>query len=291
MNKGIDVLAGVVDADYRGQVKVVLINHDTTNPFVVVPGDRIAQLILERYIDDAQLVQVAELDETLRADGCFGSTGVSQPPNSLSELAEDCMQKADSETDPAVAVLYRIEATNLFLNMKRTAVASRNLKKIAEYYEGIKDYDNAIQYYQRAADIYEQQNSCSSAHACLLKNASFEVIRRNWSRAMELYENVAKKCLCTSMGKYTAQKYYFRASLCAFVLFDYESAKIIFNQYADADETFAESMQRRLLDQIYEAFSNGCPQEFTCALSEYNQTNEIDEDMNTLLLAVKAKFQ
>jgi dUTP pyrophosphatase len=70
---GIDVLAGVIDEDYRGEVMVLLINHDSV-PFVVKPGDRIAQLIVEKY-QKCKIVLTQELDETERLGG-FGSTGM-----------------------------------------------------------------------------------------------------------------------------------------------------------------------------------------------------------------------
>ena len=75
IKKGIDVGAGVVDADYRGPVGVILFNLDATNTFEVQKGDRIAQLILEK-ISMASLEEVEELDETVRGAGGFGSTGV-----------------------------------------------------------------------------------------------------------------------------------------------------------------------------------------------------------------------
>lgn len=71
----IDVGAGVVDYDYRGNVGVVLFNH-SEDDFQVKRGDRIAQLILER-ICMAEAVEVEELADTERGAGGFGSTGVS----------------------------------------------------------------------------------------------------------------------------------------------------------------------------------------------------------------------
>lgn len=76
VKKGIDVGAGVVDADYRGPVGVVLFNFGTED-FVVNKGDRIAQLVLEK-ICMADVEEVPELDETPRGAGGFGSTGVSK---------------------------------------------------------------------------------------------------------------------------------------------------------------------------------------------------------------------
>lgn len=71
--KGIDVAAGVIDEDYRGNVGVVLVN--TSNKSVIFnKGDRIAQLILEK-ISTPEVVLVDELDETVRGQGGWGSTG------------------------------------------------------------------------------------------------------------------------------------------------------------------------------------------------------------------------
>jgi dUTP pyrophosphatase len=71
---GIDVLAGVVDSDYRGELLVILYNTGKED-FVVNRGDRIAQLIIEPYI--APVIEVVEeLDETARGASGFGSTGV-----------------------------------------------------------------------------------------------------------------------------------------------------------------------------------------------------------------------
>lgn len=70
----IDVGAGVIDADYRGSVGVILFNHSDVD-FKVEPGDRIAQLIIERVMMP-EVVEVLDLDSTARGDGGFGSTGV-----------------------------------------------------------------------------------------------------------------------------------------------------------------------------------------------------------------------
>lgn len=71
---GIDVLAGVVDSGYRGELKVVLHNTDRHDLFFVSPGDRIAQLIIERHYNP-EFVEVDDLASTDRGDGGFGSTG------------------------------------------------------------------------------------------------------------------------------------------------------------------------------------------------------------------------
>ena len=75
IKKGITVLnsPGTIDADYRGEVKVILVNL-SNEPFVVNPGERIAQLVVARY-EKVEWDEVEILDETERGTGGFGSTG------------------------------------------------------------------------------------------------------------------------------------------------------------------------------------------------------------------------
>jgi deoxyuridine 5'-triphosphate nucleotidohydrolase len=70
---GIDVMAGVIDADYRGEVRVLIVNLGATDVTFEV-GDRIAQLIIE-HAAPADFEWSTDLEETARADGGFGSTG------------------------------------------------------------------------------------------------------------------------------------------------------------------------------------------------------------------------
>ena len=73
--KGITVVnaPGTIDADYRGEIKVILINHGKAS-FSVTPKMRIAQLVLASYIQ-ANFISVEDLTETVRGTGGFGHTG------------------------------------------------------------------------------------------------------------------------------------------------------------------------------------------------------------------------
>ncbi len=65
---------GLIDAGYRGELRVLLLNTDRETAFEVAPGDRIAQLVIVRH-EAPELVEADTLDETVRGDGGFGSTG------------------------------------------------------------------------------------------------------------------------------------------------------------------------------------------------------------------------
>ena len=66
---------GLIDSGYRGELKVLLINTDPSEPFEIARGDRIAQLVIQR-VEQADFVEVDELPESTRGEGGFGSTGV-----------------------------------------------------------------------------------------------------------------------------------------------------------------------------------------------------------------------
>jgi dUTP pyrophosphatase len=81
---------GTIDAGYRGEIKVIVINHDVAEPIVLRRGDRIAQLVFQR-VERAEFVEVDELPQSVRAAGGHGSTGGSDallaPPAPLSDLS------------------------------------------------------------------------------------------------------------------------------------------------------------------------------------------------------------
>lgn len=74
--KGVTVLntPGTVDADYRGEIRVILVNLSNED-FLIEPGERIAQMVVARH-ERVEWEEVGELDETERGAGGFGSTGV-----------------------------------------------------------------------------------------------------------------------------------------------------------------------------------------------------------------------
>ena len=65
---------GTVDAGYRGELQVILINHDLTQPVSFKKGDRIAQLVIQK-VERADFVEVSDLPDSDRSSGGFGSTG------------------------------------------------------------------------------------------------------------------------------------------------------------------------------------------------------------------------
>ncbi len=72
-NHGLKTLGGVIDAGYRGEVKVGVVNLGTSD-YIMEAGHKIAQMLIQK-VEHPQIVEVAELSEAARGDGGFGSTG------------------------------------------------------------------------------------------------------------------------------------------------------------------------------------------------------------------------
>ena len=77
LKRGVAVLnaPGLIDAGYRGELKVLLVNHDPRETVTLARGERIAQLVIQA-VATVELVEVDELSDSDRGDGGFGSTGV-----------------------------------------------------------------------------------------------------------------------------------------------------------------------------------------------------------------------
>ena len=94
LNYSLDVGAGVIDSDYRGNISVILFNHGDKD-FKYNIGDRIAQIIIEK-ISNCDIVNITEIDETTRGNNGFGSTGISN--NNIDIKYNDNSQSCEEET-------------------------------------------------------------------------------------------------------------------------------------------------------------------------------------------------
>jgi dUTP pyrophosphatase len=82
---------GTVDAGYRGEVKVMLVNLDPRQPVVLRRGDRIAQLVVQR-VEQATFVEVDELPPSVRGEGGYGSTGMATAPTTQPRQTSETTQ-------------------------------------------------------------------------------------------------------------------------------------------------------------------------------------------------------
>jgi dUTP pyrophosphatase len=75
LNKGVQIMGGVMDEDYRGEWAVIMFNSDETGILLVEDGDKIAQVVFEKYATWDDVVEVDDLEATERGESGYGSTG------------------------------------------------------------------------------------------------------------------------------------------------------------------------------------------------------------------------
>jgi dUTP pyrophosphatase len=75
VRSGIITMAGVIDADYTGEINAILFNT-SSDKFIIKKGDRIAQLIIEKIYNDLTVITVNEIKQSTRGSNGFGSTGI-----------------------------------------------------------------------------------------------------------------------------------------------------------------------------------------------------------------------
>lgn len=104
----------------------------------------------------------------------------------------------------------------------------------------------AVQHYEQAADFFKGEESTSSANKCMLKVAQYAAQLEDYEKAISIYESVAGSCLDSSLLKYSAKDYFFRAALCHLSV-DILNAQHALEKYAQQYPAFQDSREFKLI--------------------------------------------
>jgi len=119
------------------------------------------------------------------------------------------------KSDPNEAVNNFTKAIEIYTDLGRFSMAAKHHITVAEIYESeAVDIEKAIQHYEQAADYYKGEESNTSANRCMLNVARYAAQLEKYDKAIEIYEEVAANSIESSLLKYSAKEYYFRAALC-----------------------------------------------------------------------------
>ncbi|KAK1905165.1 Beta-soluble NSF attachment protein [Dissostichus eleginoides] len=163
---------------------------------------------------------------------------------------------AFKKADPQEAINCLNQAIDIYTDMGRFTIAAKHHITIAEIYEAeLVDIEKAIAHYEQAADYYKGEESNSSANKCLLKVGHYSAQLEQYPKAIEIYE------------QYNAKEYFFKASLCHFIVDELNAKKLL-----DAHE-----------EQNSEAFTE--------AVKEYDSVSRLDQWLTTMLLRIKKTIQ
>ncbi|KAF6212322.1 hypothetical protein GE061_012844 [Apolygus lucorum] len=197
--------------------------------------------------------------------------------------AANCYKKSD--TNEGVNCL--LKAIEIYTDMGRFTMAAKHHQTIAEMYETEAiDLERAIQHYEQAADYFKGEESNSSANKCMLKVAQYAAQLENYDKAIQIYESVASTSLDSSLLKYSAKEYFFRAALCHLCV-DVLNAQQAIERYNELYPAFQDSRECKLLKVLIDHIEEQNADGFTEAVKDYDSISRLDQWYTTILLRIK----
>ncbi|AWP14592.1 hypothetical protein SMAX5B_008584 [Scophthalmus maximus] len=198
---------------------------------------------------------------------------------------------AYKKADPQEAINCLNQAIDIYTDMGRFTIAAKHHITIAEIYESeLVDIEKAIAHYEQAADYYKGEESNSSANKCLLKVGHYSAQLEQYPKAVEIYEQVAMNTMDNPLLKYNAKEYFFKASLCHFIV-DELNAKLAIEKYEEMFPAFSDSRELKLLKKLLEAHEEQNSEAFTEAVKEFDSVSRLDQWLTTMLLRIKKTIQ
>uniref|UniRef100_A0A8C5GEC4 Beta-soluble NSF attachment protein n=1 Tax=Gouania willdenowi TaxID=441366 RepID=A0A8C5GEC4_GOUWI len=198
---------------------------------------------------------------------------------------------AYKKADPQEAINCLNQAIDIYTDMGRFTIAAKHHITIAEIYESeLVDIEKGIAHYEQAADYYKGEESNSSANKCLLKVGHYSAQLEQYPKAIEIYEQVAMSTMDNPLLKYNAKEYFFKASLCHFIV-DELNAKLAIEKYEEMFPAFSDSRELKLLKKLLEAHEEQNSEAFTEAVKEFDSVSRLDQWLTTMLLRIKKTIQ
>uniref|UniRef100_A0A672SZH4 Beta-soluble NSF attachment protein n=1 Tax=Sinocyclocheilus grahami TaxID=75366 RepID=A0A672SZH4_SINGR len=236
---------------------------------------------------------MAEADKKVKSSGSFlgGMFGGNQKVEEACEMYARAANMFKMAKNWSEAIKCLNAAIDIYTDMGRFTIAAKHHITIAEVYESeLVDIEKAIAHYEQAADYYKGEESNSSANKCLLKVASYSAQLEQYPKAIEIYEQVGSNTMDNPLLKYSAKEYFFKASLCHFIV-DELNAKLAIGKYEEMFPAFSDSRECKLLKKLLEAHEEQNAEAFTEAVKEFDSISRLDQWLTTMLLRIKKTIQ
>lgn len=198
--------------------------------------------------------------------------------------------KAFLKSDQRRAVACLQQAVSLYTDMGRLGMAARQLREIGEVLEKEGNKEEAIMFYEQAADLFATENSTSEANKCNLKIAQFAAELERYPQAIKIYEDVARTCVDNNLLKYSAKGHLLNAGICLLCSADVHTIRAALDRYRDLDLNFDNSREANFLLSLADAVDAGDVDAFTTSVAEFDSLTRLDAWKTALLVRVKRKI-
>lgn len=197
--------------------------------------------------------------------------------------AANCYKKTSIKE--SISCLER--AIESFLDIGRISMAARYQKDIAELYEQEQNLEQAIVYYERAADLFQGEEVTTSANQCKQKVAQYAAQLEQYQKAIEIYEEIARQSLNNHLLKYGVKGHLLNAGICQLCKSDIVAISNALERYQELDPTFSGTREYKFLADMATAIDEEDVAKFTDVVKEFDSMTQLDAWKTTLLLRVK----
>ncbi|KAJ6768213.1 SOLUBLE NSF ATTACHMENT PROTEIN SNAP [Salix koriyanagi] len=148
--------------------------------------------------------------------------------------AAHCYKK--TSTTEAISCLA--QAVDMLCDIGRISMAARYFKEIAELYESDANIEKSMEYYDKAADFFQNEDVTTSANQCKQKVAEFSARLEQYQTSIDIYEEIARQSLKNNLLKYGVKGHLLNAGLCHLCKGDVVSITNALERYQEMDPTF-----------------------------------------------------
>ena len=195
------------------------------------------------------------------------------------------------KVSPKKAVPFYSRSADFFCSMGRLGMAGKAYREAAEQLESCELPEDALSFYEKAADLFETENQASETNKCKLKMASMHAELGRELKAVSLFEDVAKKSVDNNLLKYSVKGYLLQAGLCHLGTGDCEATQEALERYEDLDVTFSGTRECEFLQDLLAAVREGDTDQFTAVVTEFDSMTRLDAWKTRRLLKAKQAIE
>ncbi|XP_010256982.1 PREDICTED: alpha-soluble NSF attachment protein 2 isoform X2 [Nelumbo nucifera] len=186
--------------------------------------------------------------------------------------AASCYKKVS----PQEAISCLNQAANSFMEIGRLNMCARYYKEIAEMYEHEQYFEQAIIFFERSADFFQSEESSSAANQCKLKVAQFAAQLEDYTKAIAIYEEIARQSVNNNLLKYSVKGYLLNAGLCQLCRGDAVAIMNSLERYQELEPTFSGTREYKFLSDLSASIEEEDVAKFTDIVKEFDSITALD---------------
>ncbi|KAB1214107.1 Alpha-soluble NSF attachment protein [Morella rubra] len=219
----------------------------------------------------------------------FGDDSGGDKAGSTYVKLANCHLKLESKHEAAQAY---VDAAHCYKKTSANeAISCLELAEIAELYETEQNIEQAIVYFEKAADFFQNEEVTTSANQCKQKVAQFAAQLEQYQKSIEIYEEIARQSLNNNLLKYGVKGHLLNAGICQLCKADAVAINNALERYQELDPTFSGTREYRFIADIAAAVDEEDVVKFTDVVKEFDSMTPLDSWKTTLLLRVKEKLK